>query len=666
MPRRARRPAADDLDAQALALVNAQAATRERVAAGVQAQVAAAVAALGNWYDPADVAGFVDAAATAVADGREVVATATQDYLVQLLDLLDAAPRRPADVAPDPEPRGIPVTEEWARPVKVYRYARLIGLDALEAEDRAAQRAERIADTDLTLAMRDAARDTLAPAPGVAGWRRVVHPEVSRGGACGLCIAASDRVYGRDALLAVHDRCACTVAPVVAGKPDPGLNLNADSLAQLYEAAGSTGAGALSRTRWTVQDHGELGPILRAAGDDFRGPADVRGDTGKPLDLTAADRPTADPAAGRDADFARWSVGRDRKLDTRLDEADAAPARRDLETYRRLLVDARGRRDQYQAELDATLAQIEGRPDELRGFGLKGGQLRSALAQERKPGGHLHRLEQRRESLAAVVAGEVEAVDRYEQLTADLRGKLAGNDQPLPDFTADNPLAGYGDRLHFDRSEAAHGHLSELERYVLLPFHRVVRDYMVGTDNGGIYVADKRVPDLDNLGRLRGAAPRGYTEGKTFDDSAGLHDPVGRVIACNGQAHGSEAAVVHEHGHATDSALGALDRTRPMPSDSPEWAELQEALSTATIGHGGLSPYYTQWGNPTGYRSESFAESYAAWSKSVSQHSDAERTTDLVLDALGVRPAGRTDADVIKAGRALVAYFVGLRARLSG
>lgn len=274
----------------ALALVNAQAAARERTTTAVIAAVRRAFGLVGDWYDRDEVDAAVRLAAASVATGRTMIAGSTESYLRLLLGQLGTTPPRRID-PPVPEPRGIPVTQEWARPVKQYRYARLTGLDDLEAEDRALQRAEALAGTDLDLAARDTARELYEGTPQVTGYRRVIHPELNRSGpgghaVCGLCVAASDRVYGKAELLPIHDRCYCETAPIVRGEPDPGRELNRDSLRQLYETAGSTAADALKATRWTVHQHGELGPVLRRAGDAFRDEADAEADTGKPLDLT--------------------------------------------------------------------------------------------------------------------------------------------------------------------------------------------------------------------------------------------------------------------------------------------------------------------------------------------------------------------------------------------
>ena len=117
---------------------------------------------------------------------------------------------------------------------------------------------------DLTMAMRESARTVLADADDVIGYRRVIHPEQSRGGSCGLCVVAADRLYRKSELLPIHGRCRCTIAPVTRAH-DPGAELNAADLDQLYGAAGSSRREDLKRVRVTVEQHGELGPQLRAA-----------------------------------------------------------------------------------------------------------------------------------------------------------------------------------------------------------------------------------------------------------------------------------------------------------------------------------------------------------------------------------------------------------------
>lgn len=95
----------------------------------------------------------------------------------------------------------------------------------------------------------------------VKAYRRIIHPERSQTGSCGLCIAASDRYYTTSELLPLHARCKCTTAPII-GRNDPGLTLTDQDLKNLYEQAGGTHRQQLSNVRVKTIRHGELGDIL--------------------------------------------------------------------------------------------------------------------------------------------------------------------------------------------------------------------------------------------------------------------------------------------------------------------------------------------------------------------------------------------------------------------
>ena len=115
----------------------------------------------------------------------------------------------------------------------------------------------------MRLADRTASNGTLQAA-GVTHYRRVIHPELSKGGTCGMCVVASDRVYKTGTLMPIHANCECTVAPI-AGDDDPGHRINAADLRRLYGDAGGTGRAGLKRTRYRIDEHGELGPVLTPA-----------------------------------------------------------------------------------------------------------------------------------------------------------------------------------------------------------------------------------------------------------------------------------------------------------------------------------------------------------------------------------------------------------------
>ncbi|MEV0367517.1 hypothetical protein [Nocardia fusca] len=155
-----------------------------------------------------------------------------------------------------------------------YRYSRSQGRSHEQALAAADNRIRVIVDGNLQVAralVEESALENLRRdiADGVVdldrgdpiGYRRVIHPELSTGGVCGLCVVAADRKYKIGELKAVHNLCKCTVLPIFEDY-DPGEELNGDDLDLLYEAAGGNTRDRLKRTRYRLVDHSELGPLL--------------------------------------------------------------------------------------------------------------------------------------------------------------------------------------------------------------------------------------------------------------------------------------------------------------------------------------------------------------------------------------------------------------------
>ncbi|MBT1161217.1 hypothetical protein [Bifidobacterium sp. SO1] len=124
-------------------------------------------------------------------------------------------------------------------------------------------RLQATTDTNTQIASTSATLDQYKGSK-VLSYRRVLHPELSRSGSCGLCVVAADRWYSTDNLMPMHNHCHCGVAP--AGSDyDPGFQLNNDDLRKLYNEAGGNKASDLANVRVQTITHGELGPVLSAA-----------------------------------------------------------------------------------------------------------------------------------------------------------------------------------------------------------------------------------------------------------------------------------------------------------------------------------------------------------------------------------------------------------------
>jgi hypothetical protein len=285
--------------AEALVLIQAQAQARQDLVDLTQAQVAAQVRTFAAWYDEAQIAAWASRLAKLVRASQKQTAATTDVYALRILTLMTG--KRPTSAGPvkvDDLWGGVPLETVFARlPAQVRWLESTRGPDALpearispesgrvlspltpdEIVERVVTRAEVQAETALSLAFREQWVSDLAESGPTVGYRRVLHPELSKGGSCGLCIVAATAVYKKSQLMPLHGRCACSVAPVVGeslGPGDPGAAINDEDLAAIYDAAGSTRGRALKETRFRVVDHPELGPLLTFAGHSHRGPKDV-------------------------------------------------------------------------------------------------------------------------------------------------------------------------------------------------------------------------------------------------------------------------------------------------------------------------------------------------------------------------------------------------------
>ena len=100
----------------------------------------------------------------------------------------------------------------------------------------------------------------------VIGFRRVIRPELSKHGSCGLCVVAATNWYTIEHLKPIHHLCKCVTVPVTKDE-DPGFRWNQEDLRRnldaIYGAAGGTTSGdKLKRIRVKITEHGELGSML--------------------------------------------------------------------------------------------------------------------------------------------------------------------------------------------------------------------------------------------------------------------------------------------------------------------------------------------------------------------------------------------------------------------
>lgn len=114
--------------------------------------------------------------------------------------------------------RGLPADEVYRRPWGALGGQLQQGASFEAALESGVASVDRLARTDLQLTQTHASRDWLAGERRVQGYRRVLGP----GENCSLCRSSASRLYFKDELMPIHERCHCTVSPVMLGE-DHGL-----------------------------------------------------------------------------------------------------------------------------------------------------------------------------------------------------------------------------------------------------------------------------------------------------------------------------------------------------------------------------------------------------------------------------------------------------------
>jgi hypothetical protein len=227
----------------------------------------------GDSRDPDAVIALAAKSATLVSAATSRMRLQARSYNATVMRELGSKLTLPKSINPYPR-SNVSALEVYSRPSSQFIYALSRGSSVDDAVEVASDRLSGIAEQDVMLAERDEAQRIYDESSTVVGYRRVIHPELSRNGSCGLCLVASQRFYKSGELLPLHGGCNCTTMPIVVGD-DPGFHLNKDDLDELYRAAGSKFGSDLLNTRVTIYEHGELGPVLVKQGDHFRTPEEA-------------------------------------------------------------------------------------------------------------------------------------------------------------------------------------------------------------------------------------------------------------------------------------------------------------------------------------------------------------------------------------------------------
>jgi len=344
------------------ALVEAQSQVRDQQSKLAQAGVRRAFEAVTDFRDPKQTRRAVAEAVRVVQSAQRRTATVADAYMarstsaitgrrsntVGAVDIRSLRRKLPQDVIEQLAAGGdvtaaqarraqsrveaVPAEEVYGRIPDSIRFATVSkGKSEEQARIEGLRRAMTVADTDVMLAERAQVQRFLTEnkPQGVVGYRRILHPELGSGGPpCGLCVVASDRLYHVEDLMPIHARCRCSVA-VATTNNDPGDSLNKDDLALIYKAAGGNTRNQLKTVRVEYAEHGELGPVIVNASQNFRGPDDFARTQSQDLETQwfaeletiqeTLDRLVARAGESDDVDEAiRWNRQKIRELSARL------------------------------------------------------------------------------------------------------------------------------------------------------------------------------------------------------------------------------------------------------------------------------------------------------------------------------------------------------------
>lgn len=228
-----------------------------------------------DWYNPGQDQQFQDHANTVASAARQQIADVTGAYWDLLLQQLGG---HVPDTAPPVPPTDQP--NRFGQIGSTYRYAISQGQAEAEAIQRSNLKINEAIDREISQVAEAVQTDVLTRSeqeagPGdskIIGYRRVIHPELSTSGVCGMCVVAADRIYDSDQLNKIHTNCNCGVLPVYEGFEDYGWQLNVDDLNALYKAAGGTQIKQLSKIRIAgLTDQGRLGRFRARSGTTWPG-----------------------------------------------------------------------------------------------------------------------------------------------------------------------------------------------------------------------------------------------------------------------------------------------------------------------------------------------------------------------------------------------------------
>jgi hypothetical protein len=202
-------------------------------------------------HDRANLDQWLSETVPAVLAAEQQSSALTNAYIAAALERSEPFPVAPEQVTGSALRGGVDPSVVYERPFVTLWSLLSEGKPWGEASLAALQRAETLGATDVQLAMRDTLGAIQAAEPAIVGWERVSNP-----GACDFCQQVNGAfVYGGSEPLPLHANCGCSAVPVLRESGRRERTPLPEGLA--------------------VHEHGELGPVLTAAGDHFMGESEA-------------------------------------------------------------------------------------------------------------------------------------------------------------------------------------------------------------------------------------------------------------------------------------------------------------------------------------------------------------------------------------------------------
>jgi hypothetical protein len=208
------------------------------------------------------------AAKLAVAYYREISKLENQRFVAPVIS--------PEELSTSVLRNGADPEQVYTRPFVDMRTALSKGASVTDAINKGAFRAQDLARTEIQLARRGAGLRARGRNQNIVGYLRVLSGAEN----CALCYVASTQRYRKGDLLPIHPGCDCGETPIY-GTTDVGQVIDQERLDATHESiaerfgVSDRSARAIDYSKIAVREHGELGPVLTVADQNFTGPNDL-------------------------------------------------------------------------------------------------------------------------------------------------------------------------------------------------------------------------------------------------------------------------------------------------------------------------------------------------------------------------------------------------------